>query len=123
MGPENPHPLDELKLLDLQVDQVTDLAGLKPMFFRLDEIAREHPADFDIQLSVSELKQKIVARGTVLKQQATTAEMRESPPTLKLPALPKLPSSQTWPPAAPPPVPAAFQAPPEPLEPADRGRP
>ena len=68
MGPENQNPLDELQLLDQQIGQTTELAGLKPIFFRLDELAREHPGDFEVQLSVSELKQKVVTRGTALKQ-------------------------------------------------------
>src|SRR5437016_3687720 len=90
------------------------------MFFRLDEIAKEHPGDFDIQLSVSELKQRVVARGTFLKQLAQNPEGRESPRTLTLPSQPSpfAAGSDREPLAATgrltqPPVPAAFQAPPE----------
>ena len=43
MAAENLNPLDELKRLDKQVNNVTDLTGLKPIFYRLDEIAREQP--------------------------------------------------------------------------------
>ena len=41
MGPQNLNPLDELRSLDQQVELVNDLAGLKPIFFRLEEIAKQ----------------------------------------------------------------------------------
>jgi len=66
VGPQNQNPLDELQSLDEQIGQTTELAGLKPIFFRLDELAKEHPGDFEVQLAVTELKQKVVARGTAL---------------------------------------------------------
>jgi hypothetical protein len=102
VGPENANPLDELKLLDEQVDRVDDLAGLKPIFSRLDQLAREHPADFDVQLSVSETKQRVVARGTLLKQLARTSS---GPVEESLAATGRL---------APPPIASVFQPPPEP---------
>ena len=45
MGAENLNPLDELKNLDHQVETVTDLAALKPIFYRLDEIAKQYSDD------------------------------------------------------------------------------
>ena len=68
MGPQNQNPLDELQSLDEQIGQTTELAGLKPIFFRLDELAKAHSGDFEVQLAVTELKQKVVTRGTALKQ-------------------------------------------------------
>jgi hypothetical protein len=68
VGPQNQNPLDELQSLDEQIGQTTELVGLKPIFFRLDELAKEHPSDFEVQLAVTELKQKVVTRGTALKQ-------------------------------------------------------
>ncbi|HSR07401.1 MAG TPA: PEGA domain-containing protein, partial [Bryobacteraceae bacterium] len=68
MGPQNQNPLEELQSLDEQIGQTTELAGLKPIFFRLDELAKAHPGDFEVQLAVTELKQKVVTRGTALKQ-------------------------------------------------------
>ena len=73
MGPENQNPLDELQALDEQIGQTTELAGLKPIFFRLDELAKAHPSDFEVQLAVTELKQKVVTRGTALKQMGFTS--------------------------------------------------
>ena len=74
MGPENQNPLDELQSLDEQIGQTTELAALKPIFFRLDELAKAHPSDFEVQLAVTELKQKVVTRGTALKQMGQTME-------------------------------------------------
>ena len=74
MGPENQNPLDELHLLEQQVDQITELAGLKPIFFRVDELAKQYPADFEVQLAASEVKQRVVTRGTVLKQLGQTMQ-------------------------------------------------
>lgn len=95
MGPVNQNPLDELKLLDEQIDQVMLLAGLKPIFFRLDELAKEHPGDFEVQLAATEVKQRVVARGTALKQLGQTG-------TIQIPASTDLPA-----PLPPPPLPAA----------------
>ena len=81
-------PLDELKHLDQQVDQVSELADLKPIFLRLDEIARQSPDDFEVQLVVGDVKQHLVNRGTKIKEQR--------PPAPPIPG-----------PAAPPPGPKA----------------
>ena len=59
MGAENLRPLDELKKLDQQVETVTDLADLKPVFLRLDEIAKENQDDFEVQLVVGDIKQHL----------------------------------------------------------------
>ena len=50
------NPLDELKFVDLQIDHVADLGGLKPIFSRVDEIGRLHSGDLEVQLAVSEIK-------------------------------------------------------------------
>ena len=62
----NQNPLKELQLLDEEVDRVTELAGLKPIFVRADELAKAHSGDFEVQLAVAEVKHKVVTRGTVL---------------------------------------------------------
>jgi len=74
VGPENQNPLSELQSLDQQVDQVTELAGLKPIFFRVDELAKEYAGDFEVQLAASEVKQRVITRGTVLKQMGDTSQ-------------------------------------------------
>ncbi|MSV35319.1 MAG: PEGA domain-containing protein [Bryobacterales bacterium] len=107
MGPENTNPLEELKLLEGRIDRTGDLAGLKPIFARLDELARQHPADLDVQLAVSESKQRVLARGTLLKQ----APPERPIPVVAIPAwreaapvspAPRIPPPQAPPPQAPP---------------------
>lgn len=71
-------PLDELKRLDEQVEEVTDLAGLKPIFYRLDDISKQFSGDFEVQLGVADVKQHLVNRGMRLKE-ALTAGASPSP--------------------------------------------
>ncbi|HLX45389.1 MAG TPA: PEGA domain-containing protein [Bryobacteraceae bacterium] len=103
MGAQNLNPLDELKNLDRQVESITDLAGLKPIFYRLDEIAKQHPDDFEVQLVVGDIKQHLVNRGTRLKEAPAAAA---PPPVAAVP------------PAIPPPVPPNVVIPPRPPSPA-----
>ena len=88
MGMENQNPLDELQELDRRIDQVTDLGGLKPIFFRLDELGKEHPGDFEVQLAVTEVKQRVMQRGTALKQ---SAPVRQGPVVVPVDLPPPLP--------------------------------
>ena len=90
MGPESLNPLDELKTLDRQVDQATDLAALKPIFFRVDQIAREYSGDLDIQLMAGDVKQHAVKQGTSLRDHA---------PVSVDPPLEAVPPLETAPPA------------------------
>jgi len=102
VGPENQNPLNELQLLDQQVDQITELAGLKPIFFRVDELAKEYPGDFEVQLAASEVKQRVVTRGSVLKQLGQTTQT--AIPFMTDPATPS--TSGSLPSSTPPPLPA-----------------
>jgi len=102
VGVENLDPQEELKRLDEQVKSATELAELKPIYFRLNEIIQAFPSDFDAQFTGNEIKQRLIARGAQLKQQQTS-----SPP-------PAMPAAQ--PPAAEPP-PAIPEVPPLPAEP------
>ncbi len=103
MGPENQNPLNELQLLEQQIDQITELAGLKPIFFRVDELAKEHSGDFEVQLAVSEVKQRVVTRGTVLKQSGQT--MQSAAPVLADLASGAWSCRQPSPSSTPPPLP------------------
>ena len=88
MGPENLNPLDELKSLDQQVELVNDLAGLKPIFFRLEEIAKQNVNDFEVQLAVGDIKQHLVNRGTKLKQaKEASPERIPTPAAVPVPVL------------------------------------
>lgn len=124
MGAENQkppiNPLDELKNLDQQVELVTELADLKPIFLRLDEIAKQRADDFEVQLVVGDIKQHLVNRGTRLKEQRPPApqpipgpaapppvsDARPLAPTVKAPRIPPVP------PSIPPPIPGPAATPP-----------
>ena len=69
VNPGGPKPLDELKLLDRQIDQAVDLGGLRPIYYKVDEIGRKHPDNVDVQLAVGDIKQRIMQRGSVLTAQ------------------------------------------------------
>jgi hypothetical protein len=101
VGAENLKPLDELKNLDQQVELVTELAGLKPIFLRLDEIAKDHADDFEVQLVVGDIKQHLVNRGTRLKEQRPPAPPPIPGPAAQPPAMPPIPGPAAQPPAMP----------------------
>lgn len=116
MGPDNLNPLDELKRLERQIESVTDLAGLKPIFFRLEEIAKQNVNEFDVQLAVGDLKQQMVNRGTQLKE-TKEGKLPVAAPSPVPPPMPPMPAAATPPPAPPPapvpaPMPPAMSAPP-----------
>lgn len=114
MGPENQNPLSELQLLEQQVDQITELARLKPIFARVNELAKEHPGDFEVQLAASEVKQRVLTRGSALKQLGPAAPpmpppplSAATPPPMPVHFSPDIPASPPAPPAD-----AAFKPPP-----------
>jgi hypothetical protein len=116
VGTENLKPLEELKSLDQQIEHVQELGGLKPIFFRLEEIAKANVNDFDVQLAVGDIKQHLVNRGTKLKETKDAKPAAAPPPpapTLSSPVPPPVPPPAptaarplpTGPPAVPPPIP------------------
>jgi len=106
---ENLNPLDELKRLDQQVGLVASLEALKPIYYRLDEIAKQWPNDFEVQLVVGDIKQHLVNRGTKLKEQEA---MIPAPPVAAPPPMPPVPPPPVAaPPPMPPPVPTATVTP------------
>jgi len=113
VGAENQKPpinsLEELKNLDQQVERVTDLNDLKPIFLRLDEIAKQQPDDFEVQLVIGDIKQHLVNRGTQLKEQRPPAPPPIPGPSAPLPPTVKAPRI---PPAGPPPIPGPAATPP-----------
>jgi hypothetical protein len=86
VGVENPNPREELKRLDEQIQSATGLAALKPIFHRLNEIIRGFPDDFDVQLTGDEVKQRLIARGTLLKQRETSTPPPPTRPPTAMPA-------------------------------------
>src|SRR5579884_4552625 len=60
-------PLDELQLLDNQVETAKDVGALRPIYDRLDEIARENSGDFEVQLVAADLRQRVINKGLRLR--------------------------------------------------------
>ena len=81
---ENINPHEELKRLEEQIESAAELAALKPIYFRLNEIIQAFPGDFEVQFTGNDLKQRLMARGTLLKQQETSPP----PPPPEMPAAP-----------------------------------
>ena len=92
---ENVNLHEELRKLDDQIRSATELAALEPIYFRLKEIIQANPGDFDIEITGGEIKRRLIARGTVLKQQAPP------PPPFSAPPPPAIPEAQQ--PSPPPP--------------------
>jgi hypothetical protein len=108
VGVENVNPHEELKRLDERIRSAAEFAALKPIYFRLNEIMGAFPDDFDVQFTGNEIKQRLIARGTLLKQPEA------SPPPFPAPPAPAVPEA----PPSPPPISfldtVAPAAPPEP---------
>lgn len=99
--PETSAVVDELKRLDAQIDTSFDLSSLKPIFYRLEEITRDYPGDFDVQTLVTDIKQHLMNRGMQLKQEGAVAT--SSNPVM--PSYPPAPITGPPPPGMPPPPP------------------
>jgi len=116
---ENINPHDELRKLDEQIKSATGFAALKPIYFRLREIIQAFPDDFDVQVTGEEIKQRLIARGTLLKELETfqppspVQPPPPAPPQQPPPALVVTPENPPQPPARPP-TPAPAPPPPRP---------
>jgi len=80
VGVDNIDSTEEFKKLEHQIESAVELAELKPIYFRLNEIMQAFPGDFDVQFTGNEIKQRLMARGTVLKQQGTAPAQPAAPP-------------------------------------------
>jgi hypothetical protein len=76
VGSGNLNPLEELKVLDQQIAQIYTLAGLQPLFGRLEEITKQYSDDFEVQLVAHDVKQHILTRGSHIKQTQPPAPLR-----------------------------------------------
>lgn len=88
--------LEELKTLDAQIDTVKQLDELKPIFYRLEEIHKEHANDFEVQLAVEDVKKHLMARGTRLKSNGgkTGSDQYTAQGSGQNPRIPTPPSGQ-----------------------------
>jgi len=74
-------PLEEILALDAQIDETGELAALKRIFHRLNEIAIQYADDFEVQLAAGEAKQRLIERGNRLKKappRAAAADLQAS---------------------------------------------
>ncbi len=99
---ESVNPQEELKRLDEQIKSATELAALKATYFRLNEIMQAFPGDFDVQFTGDEIKQRLIARGRLLKQQETSPAPAPAAPPRALAVTSENPPQPHTPPAAPP---------------------
>ncbi len=135
-GNEPQRALEELRALDREVDQVAELMGLKPIYYRLEAISQQYPNHPNVQSAVSMLRQHILARGKRLKEgpgsisnefpptlsEAAAAGAPPQPPPMPRPQMPAPPAGPplgTTPPA---PVPLAGPEPGRPAAPAPPSR-
>jgi len=113
VGAENLNPLDELKNLDQAVEHVNDLDGLKPIYYRLDEIAKHNADDFEVQLVAGDIKQHLVNRGNRIKAAPPPQAPAQPPPQPAMePPRPPAPPAMGPPPMAAPPMPPSQNQPP-----------
>jgi hypothetical protein len=102
VGVEDVNPQEELQRLDELVESVSEFAALRPIYYRLQEIVEAFPGDFEVQFRANEIKQRMMARGALLRQRETSPPPAPAPPEAPqfVPAPPPL-----TPPPAPPPAP------------------
>ena len=55
--------LEELKRLAASIDKVTDLEHLKPIFFRIEELATQYPRDVELAAGIAAVKAHLVQHG------------------------------------------------------------
>ena len=86
-------PIDELNKLSANVDSVQELAELKPIFARVEEIAKQYAGATDIELAVKQVKTQLVNRGKRLKEAGAIGTINSQVRgTDSSPSLPPFPS-------------------------------
>ncbi|MCL4852582.1 MAG: hypothetical protein KJZ78_14535, partial [Bryobacteraceae bacterium] len=56
--------LDELQRINDQIDRAVELAGLKPLFYRLETIAQEYHGDAEVEAMAVLARQRLIAKGS-----------------------------------------------------------
>lgn len=96
VGSGNLTPLEELKSLDQRIDQIQSLAGLQPLFARLEEITKERSGDFEVQLVAHDVKQHMLTRGSRIKQLQPPSPIPTTPIPSEEPAKPRRGKGLLW---------------------------
>ena len=58
--------LQELKWVETRIDEAQDLESLRSLYHRVQAIRRTFPDDFDLQLTVADLQERLIERGRVV---------------------------------------------------------
>jgi PEGA domain len=77
--------MDELRTLSATVDSVTELADLRPLFARVESIAKENSGEPQIEAVVKQLKLQLVNRGKFLKEAGALGTITAALPSGELP--------------------------------------
>ncbi|HEY3739036.1 MAG TPA: hypothetical protein VGL53_04285, partial [Bryobacteraceae bacterium] len=74
-------PIDELNNLSTRVESINELADLKPIFARVEEIAKQNAGTTEIELAVKQVKTQLVNRGKKLKEAGAIGTVSSPLPT------------------------------------------
>ncbi len=115
--------LEELRRLGASIDKVTDLNELKPIFFRIEELATQYPRDVELAAGIAAVKAHLVQHGQrLINMQGTQQAPVAAKPiaTQQVPAAPpqQLPAVITQPSQTTPIAPITPVQPPAPRPPA-----
>ena len=99
--------LAELKRLSASIENVSDLNDLKPIYFRIEELAAQYPRDVELAAGIAALKAKLVQHGQRLinlrnTQQVPAPAPGSAPPRPVTQPFPTPPPTRIATPQAPP---------------------
>ncbi|NUN02284.1 MAG: PEGA domain-containing protein, partial [Bryobacteraceae bacterium] len=96
--------LDELQRINDQIDRAVELAGLKPLFYRLETIAQEYQGDAEIEAMAVLARQRLIAKGSRMRDQPLADPGAAEPSAIPTPFPTAAPPivSDVIPPVAPP---------------------
>ncbi len=69
--------LHELKWVETRIDEAQDLESLRSLYHRVQAVRRAFPDDFDLQLTVADLQERLIERGRRFRE--STNEESEEP--------------------------------------------
>ena len=90
--------LEELRRLGAAIDKVTELNDLKPIFFRIEELAKKYPQDVELAAGIAAVKAHLVQHGQRLINLQNSQQAESAAPPEQAP--PPKPVDATVPPAA-----------------------
>jgi len=76
--------LEELRRLGASIDKVTDLNELKPIFFRIEELAGQYPKDVELAAGIAAVKAHLVQHGQRLINLQNTQQAQAATPSQQI---------------------------------------